>query len=48
MRFFEDTVNSIQNPNIEDIIVQAAKDFYRLFGNMFRELGEELSAEMAN
>ncbi len=38
VQFFEDLVNSINDEAIEDIIVSAAKDFYILFGNMFREL----------
>ena len=38
VQFFEDLVNGIDNPDIENIIVSAAKDFYILFGNMFREL----------
>ncbi|MCR4377960.1 MAG: iron-containing redox enzyme family protein [Rhodospirillales bacterium] len=36
--FFESTVNTINDPKIEAIIIAAAKDFYILFGNMFREL----------
>ena len=42
VQFFENVVNGIQNPEIEDIIIQAAQDFYVLFGNMFRELGKQL------
>jgi pyrroloquinoline quinone (PQQ) biosynthesis protein C len=42
VQFFEDTVNAIKDPKIENIIVAAAKDFYVLFGNMFRELEAEL------
>jgi len=38
VQFFEDLVNGIDNPEIETIIISAAKDFYVLFGNMFREL----------
>ena len=40
VKFFEDLVNSLNDPVIEKIIVDAANDFYRLFGNMFIELGE--------
>ena len=36
--FFENTVNSIQDPKTETLIIAAAKDFYIMFGNMFREL----------
>lgn len=42
VQFFEDVVNGIQNPEVEDIIIEAAQDFYVLFGNMFRELGKQL------
>jgi len=42
VQFFEDLVNGIQNQEIENIIIGAAKDFYVLFGNMFRELGDKL------
>ncbi|MBL4693384.1 MAG: iron-containing redox enzyme family protein [Magnetovibrio sp.] len=39
VQFFEDLVNGIKTPEIERIIISAAKDFYTLFGNIFRELG---------
>ena len=42
VQFFEDLVNDIDNKAIENIIVEAAKDFYVLFGNMFRELDAAL------
>lgn len=42
VQFFEDLVNSIGNPEIENLVVSAAKDFYTLFGNMFRELDAAL------
>lgn len=38
VQFFEQLVNGIHDSAIEDIIVQSAKDFYTLFGNVFREL----------
>ncbi|HEY9081203.1 iron-containing redox enzyme family protein [Magnetovibrio sp.] len=48
VRFFEDLVNGLNDTEIENTIIAAAKDFYKLFGNMFRELGEELLAPAAN
>ena len=42
VQFFEDLVNSIDNTEIENLVVSAAKDFYILFGNMFRELDAAL------
>lgn len=42
VQFFEDLVNSIDNTEIENIVITAAKDFYILFGNMFRELDAAL------
>lgn len=47
VQFFEDLVNGIGNPEIENLIIGAAKDFYKLFGNMFRELEADLADEMA-
>ena len=44
VQFFEDLVNGIHDPAIEAIIIAAAKDFYVLFGNMFRELEAALPA----
>lgn len=38
VQFFEDLVNGIHDVERENIIIAAAKDFYILFGNMFREL----------
>jgi len=42
IQFFENLANGLNNPEIEDIIIAAAKDFYVLFGNMFRELEQHL------
>lgn len=38
VRFFEDLVNGIEDEKIKTVIIDAAKDFYVLFGNVFREL----------
>jgi len=48
VKFFEDLVNCLDDPQVEDIIIASAKDFYKLFGNMFRELGEKLLSIPAN
>lgn len=42
VQFFEDLVNSLDDTEIENIVITAAKDFYILFGNMFRELDAAL------
>ncbi|MBL4747518.1 MAG: iron-containing redox enzyme family protein [Magnetovibrio sp.] len=47
VQFFQDLVNGINDLTIEDIIITAAKDFYMLFGNMFRELGQHLPDQTA-
>lgn len=48
VKFFEDLVNTIDDRQTQDVIIQAAQDFYKLFGNMFRELGDELLAQAAH
>jgi len=48
VKFFEDLVNGLGERAVEDIIIASAKDFYKLFGNMFRELGEALPKTPAN
>ena len=48
VQFFEDLVNTIDDTNIENLIIESAKDFYKLFGNMFRELGDEMNALAAS
>jgi len=45
VQFFEDFVNDIGDAEIEGIIIAAARDFYVLFANMFRELGQHLLPE---
>jgi len=42
VQFFENLVNTITNSEIQNLIVMSAKDFYILFGNMFRALGDEV------
>lgn len=44
VKFFEDLVNSLDDSDIENLIIVSANDFYRLFGNMFVELGEIAAA----
>lgn len=40
--FFEDLVNSISDDTLKQIIVQSARDFYKLYGDIFRDIGEGL------
>lgn len=37
--FFADLLADIDSPERRCVVIQAAKDFYRLYGNIFRELG---------
>jgi len=37
--FFKTLVNGIHDPNTQDIIIEASNMFYRLYGDIFRELG---------
>jgi len=48
VKFFEDLVNGIEDVALQNIIILAAKDFYILFGNMFRALGAEMRISPAN
>lgn len=36
--FFEDLVNKIEDASVQDTIIASAKIFYRLYGDIFREL----------
>ena len=47
VQFFEDLVNGLGDAETKEIIVAAAKDFYVLFGNMFRELAENITIKDA-
>jgi len=40
--FFEKLVNEIEDTEIQDIIVRSAKDFYKLYGDIFRDLERHL------
>ncbi len=40
VRFFEDLVNGLPNDEAEEAVIDAAKTMYRLFGDIFRTLGE--------
>ena len=48
VQFFEQLVNGLNNPDLEERLITSAKDFYKLFGNMFREIGENVLAMPAN
>lgn len=39
--FFETLVNTIDGPQTQGVVVQAAKDFYILFGDVFRTLSPD-------
>ncbi len=43
--FFADLVNKLNNPEQEEIIIQSAKVFYRLYGDIFRELEGEFKGQ---
>jgi pyrroloquinoline quinone (PQQ) biosynthesis protein C len=41
VRFFETLVNGITEPEVEDLVTEAARDFYLLYGNVLREVETE-------
>lgn len=38
VQFFQELVNRLPSPEVEDLVIQAARDFYRLYGDIFRDL----------
>ncbi len=42
VKFFEDLMNKIDDKPTQDIIVNSAKKFYRLYADIFRNLGKNL------
>jgi len=38
--FFKQTVNTIEDKGVQDLIIEAARDFYKLYGDVFRDLGD--------
>jgi len=40
VRFFENLVNGLPNEDAEEAVIDTAKTMYRLFGDIFRTLGE--------
>ncbi len=38
VKFFETLMNQVEDPDDQALIIRSAKMFYRLYGNMFREL----------
>ncbi len=47
VEFFKDLMNRIDNPADQAEIIHSAKLFYRLYGNIFRELGSSTSLSQA-
>lgn len=47
VRFFESLVNQLPNPACEDIVLDAAKLMYRLFGDVFRDLASREAVKYA-
>lgn len=41
MKYFQSLINRIENPADQESIIHCAKAFYHLYGNIFRELGQE-------
>ena len=37
--FYENLVNQIEDENARDLLIRSAKNFYKLYGDIFRELG---------
>ena len=37
--FYENLVNQIEDENTRDLLIHSAKNFYKLYGDIFRELG---------
>lgn len=37
--FYENLVNQIEDDNTRDLLIRSAKNFYKLYGDIFRELG---------
>ena len=42
VKFFEDLMNKIEDKDTQDLIVNSAKKFYRLYADIFRNLGKNL------
>lgn len=41
VRFFEGLVDAIADPALEEVVIEAAQDFYLLYGNVLREIQVE-------
>ena len=42
VKFFEDLMNKIEDKDTQDLIVNSAKKFFRLYADIFRNLGKSL------
>jgi len=47
VKFFEDLMDKIEDPKEQDIIVNSAKKFYRLYADIFRNLHQDLLLNQA-
>lgn len=47
VKFFEDLMNKIDDKPSQDLIVNSAKKFYRLYADIFRHLGKNLTLQDA-
>ncbi|MFT6270803.1 MAG: pyrroloquinoline quinone (PQQ) biosynthesis protein C [Alphaproteobacteria bacterium] len=47
VKFFEELMNKIEDKPSQDLIVNSAKKFYRLYADIFRHLGKTLTLEKA-
>jgi pyrroloquinoline quinone (PQQ) biosynthesis protein C len=45
VKFFEDLMNKIDDKATQDLIVNSAKKFYRLYADIFRNLGKDLTLQ---
>ena len=47
VKFFEQLMNKIEDKPSQDLIINSAKKFYRLYADIFRHLGKTLTLEQA-
>jgi pyrroloquinoline quinone (PQQ) biosynthesis protein C len=47
VKFFEQLMNKIEDKDTQDIIVNSAKKFYRLYADIFRNLGKDITLKEA-
>ncbi len=47
IKFFEDIMNKIEDPQEQSLIVHSANMFYQLYGNIFRELDKDVCPQLS-